>query len=264
MKKFITNPKGNILITALFAIAMVSGGFFMMAGYMNQIYKSEQQKFLQYRIGILQQSLMGVIRHDPSWTETVNNAVNASAGFPCLVTGGCGPISADFSLFDAAGTRLSDPSDPKVGLDLNGVPCHNFDVSSPDASCPLRFEFQWVVDCTSCVIKVPRVTAKVLFSYPENVPIQVENFKIDFARGKEAGSVGETCHSMKGKLNPVTGKCTLPFAGVPCGTASSMDGTLSNGEINCKKSPAYGIQDCPPNMKTVGVDEEGQITCAVI
>jgi len=209
--------------------------------------------------------MMGYIRSDEAWLRVIGASVNSSAGFNCLATKSCSGVEQPFSLFNANGTRLSDPLNPHYGVDLHGNPCTAFSVESPDDTCVMRFDFTWVVDCSTCVHQAPRVIGKVtLATKNRKVIMNMNNYSIDFARGKEIGTVGETCKSLKGVFDSATGQCKLPFAGVPCSTASTMNGTLSDGEVNCELSPAYGPQSCPSGMKSVGIDAKGQVLCETL
>lgn len=261
----IQNEKGGVLLTVLaLGIVCVIGLFYSM-DLLNNIYTTELTTYYKKRAELLRNSMMGYIRSDEAWSRVTGASVNSTAGFNCLATKSCSAAEQPFSLFNANGTRLSDPSDPHFGVDLHGNPCTAFSVDSADESCVMRFDFTWVVDCASCVHQAPRVIGKLTLSTKNRkVIMNMNNYAIDFARGKEIGTIGETCKSLKGVFDSATGQCKLPFVGVPCTTASTMNGTLPDGEVNCELSPAYGPQSCPPDMKSVGIDAKGQVLCETI
>lgn len=263
MKNYLRGEHGNIMITALVSIGVVTAGVFTMSSYVVRLYKTELSRFVNKRVSRIQQSLMSIVRNDASWTLTISNNDNIGARFSCLSTKTCDSTYRDFSLFDSRGLRLTNPHAASAGLSLDGEPCETFSLDNPYSRCPVRFEFQWVADCQTCVFQTPKVIGKLLFSYPDDIPFNQDIYSIDFARGKETATVGETCASMKGLLDSVTGVCKLPFAGVPCAAAKSMNGTLSNGQVNCSISPGLGKQECPPGTKPIGANPQGEIICAV-
>lgn len=261
MPSSLKNSNGNAMLVVIISISVVITGVYAVSEYMSRLYRQEHTMHTKRRIAVLQQSIQSLIRTKVSWDATLTASVNAGVGFGCITAGGCSVSATEFSFFQSALVRLSDPSNPSAGMNLSGEPCTTFSLTNPDANCPVRYDFKWIVDCSSCYIKAPRILAELKVSHPDNFPLNTTNLKIDIVRGREAGSVGETCASMKGVFDAITGKCNLPFAGVECRTASSMDGTLPNGEVHCRNSPAFGMVTCNGNKKPVGMGPKGDLLC---
>lgn len=261
-KHVFKNNRGAVLGVGMMVGGILLTGLFAIAALLNNTYSSELTIYYKKRLEVTRQSMMSYIRSDAAWSVVIGSPANASAGFSCLATRSCSAAPRPFSLFDSNGVRLSDPNDPSFGIDINGNPCSTFNPTNPDEACVMRYEFKWEVDCDSCIHQAPRVTGKLLLALKNTkIIVNASSYRIDFARGKELGTVGETCKSLKGKFDSATGLCLLPFVGVPCSTASSMNGTLSRGDVNCDLSPGYGLLNCPANMKPVGVNPDGSIAC---
>ncbi len=251
------------MVAVLVSIVILSFGIYIISDYMNRIYQNERQAYVIKKLEILKQSMAGFLRNDASWQTTISSSENNAAGFQCLATNSCVGGRRSFVLLDASGQQLSNSSSPSFGMDLNGNPCSQFNKTKPDLVCVARFDYEWEPDCpvSTCLKQAPRIFGKLSFAFPIAVSVNTRNFDIDFARGKEVGTVGETCASMKGRLN-ASGKCELPLAGVPCGTAKSMNGLDQQGSIFCEDSPGYGHLTCPTGQLPVGMNSSGQIVCA--
>jgi len=268
----IKSAAGSVMMMAILMTMIVSGAIFIFMQYLIMSYEVEQTEFFKRKFEVINSSLISSINNENIWNRIMSHASNAGAGFACLTsaTVPCSPNPQKFTFVDSFNYKISDPSDPSLGVDINGNPCHEFNENRQLASarCPIRYEFSWSPDCVGCKFKLlsPRIVGKIKFSHPGKIVLNTALFEIDYVREKGKGSVSETCASLKGRYQTSTGHCIIPSTDIVPPTSKVFTGLeLNTDEPSFQDSPAVGLISCPPSLVRasvpVGVDGSGSVLC---
>lgn len=223
----------------------------------------------------LQTSASNIIQHDEAWIKTIAQ----NPAMACMsVEGSVCPIlpfqsfdlyTADSNLYMSG--NLTDPN----GYDLYGSPCANFSTASPHATCVIKYELLWKVDCTaacpatkispltSIATNIPvNITIRAVFSGPNDHVLARFNFdkyRNNFIRSRDEVSLSSACRSLGADYDPVQKRCQFQYRS--CAYGKILVGFDSTGLPLCRYNNFLGA-GCPPSFAPVAILKDGKVQCS--
>lgn len=277
LKKFSTrhllSSENGYLIPMAVALLGVMG--FIMLGVANWQTSTNRIKQVQKVKAVaesIRQNVLVQIYNNQAWAATAGSDLCLLSGIECpdpatLPPGT--PIAAQpLVLKNPEGLVFMDPNNPLDGFNLLGQRCNpavdgGFQESGNNA-CPFRYELTWVpTDCVAgtCTINIVGDLKYRPKSESLDVPLKLDNLKIDFVRGKEANSLQMACTSVGGVFDQVTLKCSAKSKQtIQCPDGKILK-VLVQGQIpNCIQlfSPQ---PPCPQGKAASGIDSTGMLIC---
>ncbi len=167
-----TNPNnkafaGFSMVETLVAVMIISASGLAAATFADLLVKMQKDTRHKSGAGLLKANITSKFFSEQAWIKTVNASANSTT-LSCIRTKtDCSGVTAPvaFSLFDAEGNLLANPSLAENGFTEDGGPCSTH-VTDPKM-CPFRFEFAWQPVCPAsgtCINPQVRITGNMVQS----------------------------------------------------------------------------------------------------
>lgn len=262
---------GFSMVETLVAVMIISASGLAAATFADLLVKMQKDTRHKSGAGLLKANITSKFFSEQAWMKTINASANATT-LSCIRTKtDCSGVSAPvaFSLFDAEGNLLADPTQIKNGFTEDGGPCDVHD-TNPKA-CPFRFEFAWQPVCPStgsCINPQVRITGNMVQSAVNGANLMkgnIDKFNFDVVPVSENFSRPVATSDLfwvnyKDSLDPVVPSYSLDVlkndsdeSGAPMtvellATTTSQGGTLAlNGAHNLitytPKDDFYGVDN---------------------
>jgi type II secretory pathway pseudopilin PulG len=176
---------GFSLLEVLFTVAVMSFLFFSTNSLHFQLKDQQVRSANLSSVGIFKGNLASVTLDQTSWQNTLkaNSASGLIVGsqtlrfagnMDCLVNSTvCNSGSRPFALIDGAGRVVYDGTNPYSGLNYDGTTCN--------ADCPMKFNLQWEPVCPlsgTCVVSQVSVQAAFVINAKDFGPANPARYSL--------------------------------------------------------------------------------------
>lgn len=249
---------GYILIMALLITALISITGLMISDNINLLMKSSHQGRIEMTIQNIRDRAMAAVYNKDAWSK------QTALGDTCMLTGdSCNEAQAltPFVLKDITGDVVVSNAD-SAGFTSKGTACTGYSTGGND-SCPIRLMTSWrPVNCNAgkCMIEV---TGEFTFaSQTDNTlrMLKAKNFDFRVIRGREDGSLQNSCITIGGSFNQAQNTCTVQSFFTTCPAGQYLVQANNFGPITCRPFLGYGPV-CQTGSAAVGVKDDGSIDC---
>jgi hypothetical protein len=264
----VQSEKG-FLVPLVLVIVGVMG--FIMLGVANWQTNTNRIKQVQKTKTVadsIRQKVLVQIYNNEAWAATAGGNLCMEKGIQCPDSATVA-VGGPLILRTPDGAVFLDSTAPTEGFNQFGDRCSSatgggFDAVGGNNNCPFQFTLSWTTaDCVgaSCSVRVMGDLKYRPKTGGFDAPLKLENFKIDFVRGKETNSLQDACTSLGGVFDQVHLKCsarTLQTVTCPDGKVLKV---LVEGQLPSCLQLLAPQPPCPQGTAATGISSAGLLIC---
>lgn len=202
------SERGFGLIEVIVVAAIISIIALGIGTMISDMFAAQQKTSQVGNLNSIRARLIETLNSPAHWAETVNHTSNTTAlGCLRVATANCVTgFSAPFNVIETGPTVVYSSATATAGFRLDGTTCNTFSTTSPDPSCPFRWDIQWTATCTAGNCKQPDIRIQGNFLYAAGAKVNFgggfnpATYSFDFRRGALAlrNEVVTFRHSLSG------------------------------------------------------------------
>jgi len=192
--KVIKDERGFGLIEVIIVAAIISIIALGIGTMISDMFAAQQKTSQVGSLNSIRSRLIETLNSPNHWQATVDHTSN-TASLGCLRdgTGDCTTGTTGLiNIIETGPTVVYNSGTATAGYRLDGTTCNTFSTSSPDPTCPFRWEISWTATCTSGPCKTPDIDVEGQFLYAAGPKLVLgggfnpTTYSFEFRRGAQA------------------------------------------------------------------------------